>query len=194
MINKYEIMMSDLEDLTHADIMVMVASKNRLRTEIQKLALIYNCTANKYTDYKEWWGFHEGFSDEIEESIGNLRNSGIITEYNERFTLSNYGKELLSMIKIRNKETFYMIESMQTLCHTLRDATERFLTGMTHHFFPDVSVNPSIAESVGIFNSNVWLDDVKLLDTDVKSFVKLLFGGCAIGIRYGGGAQKWHGF
>lgn len=176
MISEKDMIDADYDDLSEADIIVLLTvdvKKPTSKTRLQRLSLIVHEMYGKYYSYKI--SFFRGYSDEIDESAVNLKDKGILDENKSMYSLTEYGKKLRQFIvdEYENEDLIRRINNIKSATSLMHDKN---IVGLTHHFYDDAH-NHVIAESVKKLNDVSSYDGIPLTGYKKTDFeLKLLSG------------------
>lgn len=166
------------ESLSDTDrIILFIADKGPIEfLRIQKLALIYGELANRDMN------FDKGFSEDISASLNKLRANGLLMLNNKGYSLAKYGrktKDYLVNGVLYERNTYQTINKMK---RSLSDVPINYLIGLTHCFFPEVSINPAIEKPVKHMNDILRINGKPLYRTACSELKKFLLMGDIISI------------
>ncbi|MDR1404382.1 MAG: hypothetical protein LBJ20_02280 [Candidatus Methanoplasma sp.] len=166
----------DREDLSPADLLVLFISGNSpaLRTRIQKISFLYDEIYNKErkeADHHAY--FFGGYSDDIEESMENLVDMGVLDEGRDGYVLTEYGKALTESL-MDQKDQREKKERIDRIKNALSNVADRRVVGLTYRFYEETASNSAIRSSVERMNLSSKIDGKFLLDVDKEEFENYL--------------------
>lgn len=164
-----------LSDSDKLAILVMDRHNPTQRSRIQTTALLYLGIYRGITGVS----FFRGISDDMDESLDNLHDKGMIESAKDGYVLTDYGDELRSHIA-EMPENREMAQNAKNIIHAVAGIPDKNLVGLTHHFYPDMGFNPSIGASVVRFNRSASYDGIPLKDYRRDSFETKLRSGAEI--------------
>lgn len=183
-----ELMEMDFQDLSDSDIAVLFALGDGAvhRTRLQKVLLLFEEIFGKgerpagYSAY-----FYGGYSDDVEESASALTSAGILYETREGYVLSEYGRKLRDhagkvIRESGSKDRKAIVEGVPRIVQSISDVPDRYVVGLTYHFYSDTASRSTIRESVDRLNGSASYDGRRLKDMSREEFEDRLRNGIAI--------------
>ena len=139
-----EFLKEEAEELSYYDKLNLVILKNEggksRATRIQKLGLILNAIREGKTPSSHGPYFYGGFSDDIEESLTNLLESGIIKKEHKEYVLTNYGRKVMQYLeKLNDHEFTELIKIAKDIMPAFRELNDRELVIITYILFPELA-------------------------------------------------------
>lgn len=154
MSNKYhEFIEEDAEEASFFDKLVLLVLKHEdgksRATRIQKFGLIVNSVYEGKTPSSHGAFYFGGFSDNIEESINQLIENGIIKYEHNQYILTDYGKEVLKYLERKGEPDFQKLKRIaDTILPALKNLSDRDLIKLTYLLFPELTSKSLIKKEV----------------------------------------------
>ncbi|AKG91893.1 hypothetical protein GAH_00772 [Geoglobus ahangari] len=172
--NNYEdFIKEDAEEMSYYDKLTLITIKSEggksRATRIQKLGLIINAIKEGKTPSSHGPYFYGGFSDDIEESLNYLLESGMIKIENGEYALTEYGRKILEYLEKKLDDDYKKLkEIVEDITPPLKKLNDRDLVTLTYLLFPELAKNSLIKEEIekilesGKFKSfKIYIEDVK---------------------------------
>ena len=160
----------DADAMTDSDVSVMFITElsgTVEKTRLQKLSLMFDMI---YDDKAEEHGAYRcGYSDDIDESAQNLVASGSLKESYAGYSVTDYGKEVLEILKTTDSGKY---EDMKKILNAFKRVKDREIVGITYHLYPEYTKNSTIKKSVDALNRRMMINGVKLEKINPKSLIE----------------------
>lgn len=146
-----EFISEEAEELSYYDKLNLVILKNESgksrATRIQKLGLILNSIREGKTPSSHGPYFYGGFSDDIEESLINLLESGLIKKEHGEYVLTSYGQKVIQYLeKLNDHEFIELTKIARDIMPRLRELKDRELVILTYILFPELAKHSLIKD------------------------------------------------
>jgi len=148
-----EYIKEDAEELSYHDKLTLVtiagSGGKSKATRIQKLGLIINAIKEGKTPSSHEPYFYGGFSDNIEESLSYLLDSGLIKKIGTEYTITEYGKKVLKFLETNNDEVYHTLKDIvDKIMPSFRRLKDDELVLLTYILFPELTEKSLIKEDM----------------------------------------------
>lgn len=173
----------DFDELSDSEVLVLLIMDEDeavFKTRLQKLSLLYHelyDSDRNMTDHHAY--FFGGYSDDIDESIMNLTDKGILVEGKSGYSLTDYGMKLRKFF-LNEYEDVEQIGNIEKIKNAVSSISDKNLVGLTYHFYSESAKNSTIVQSVEKMNSNLKYDGMPLNEYPLESFESKLRNGVEI--------------
>lgn len=141
----------DVEWMSKPDwltLIILKHGKSRV-TRLQKEALILNSILEGKTPSSHGPHFFGGFSDDLESALSRLAESGIIKKVGPEYTLTKYGKMVLSYLEKKPPEEFEELKNIANkILPLLNELSDEDIVDLTYLLFPELTTSSIIREKV----------------------------------------------
>lgn len=182
MIDEKELIEMDFDDFSPSDLLVLfiISDVPIQKNRIQKISLLYVEVYPEPVRRERPAYFSEGYSDEIDESVCNLVDIGMLGETPEGYVLTEYGRKIREYAKIRLSGRDDLVKGVPNIVKALIEIPDRNVVGLTYQFYSETAVKSSIKESVDKLNRRAVYNGMPLDDMSRYDFEQMLRNGTLI--------------
>ena len=159
-------------DINDVDMLVLCIiscrdNKVTLRTRFQKESLIYNMVYGNPKSHDPY--YFCGYSDDIDESLRNIADSGLFSETPNGFKLTRFGSIVTEYKKNNGHSEMY--DRVRRLNKSLDDIDDKSLVAITYKLFPEFTSNSTIQQSMNALLANMYLDGKHISEWTYNEFM-----------------------
>lgn len=175
-----DIIEEDLEDLGKYDKLVLAILRfsSAKSTRIHKLGLIINAIIEGNVPESHGAYYYGGFSEDIDASLTQLMEDGLVMKTNDEFTLTTYGKKVLSLLEKReDREMEEIIEIASDVVESFSELDDRELLKLTYQLFPELTDKSLIKDKIikqRIKDISIYSFHKKDLAKFIEKYAKIL--------------------